>query len=151
MKTKIQNLKLLCLMLLLMLGAGSLHAAVDYLCFTAGEANSSVKLSVTGSITANIQTSTDGTTWNDYAFDTNIELAGIGDKVYFRGDYQGMGPNDYASFRMTGKISASGNIMTLTDGENPGTSLAGRDYCFYKLFELLGCEDLSYYDAIRGQ
>jgi hypothetical protein len=35
---------------------------------------------------------------------------------------------------MSGKIRASGNIMTLTDGNNPTLSLAGKDYCFYRLF-----------------
>jgi hypothetical protein len=138
MKPKNHNLKLLCLTLLMMLGAGSLHA-VDYLCFTAVEV-SSVKLTKKGNITATIQTSTDGTTWTDYTFDTNIALAGIGDKVYFKGNYKGTGPDDYASFRMTGKIAASGNIMTLTDGDDPGISLEGKEYCFKSLFS--GCNNL---------
>ena len=76
---------------------------VDYLCFTAEEANSSVKLSVTGSITANIQTSTDGTNWTNYTFDTNIPLE-VDEKVYFKGNYQGAGREDYAAFVMTGKM-----------------------------------------------
>ncbi|MGB4671792.1 MAG: hypothetical protein GX840_03620 [Bacteroidales bacterium] len=56
MKTKSNKFRLLCLTLLLLIGASGLHAQVDYLCFTADEAGY-VRLSVTGSITANIQNS----------------------------------------------------------------------------------------------
>ena len=139
MKPKNHNLKLLCLSLLMMLGAGSLYA-VDYLCFTAGEANSSVQLKKNGNVTATIQTSTDGTTWTNYTFNTNIPLA-VNEKVYFKGNYKGTGTDDYASFVMTGKISASGNLMTLTNGDSPTTTLAGKNYCFYKLFD--GCTSLT--------
>ncbi len=132
-------LRLLCLMLLLMTRVSGLHAAVDYLCFTAEE-TASLTLSVTGTITADIQTSRDGVNWTEYTFNTNIDLA-TGEKVYFRGNYQGAGPDDYASFFMFGKMSASGNIMTLTDGDNPSLSLAGKDYCFYSLFS--GCLSLT--------
>ena len=79
---------------------------VDYLCFTAEEAGS-VSLSVNGSIPADIQTSRDAVTWTNYALDAEgiINLA-AGEKVYFRGNYRGSGGRNYASFVMTGKISA---------------------------------------------
>lgn len=138
MKSKSCNLRLLCLTLLIIVGASGLHAQVDYLCFTAEQANSYVKLSVPTSITANIQTSTDGVNWENYVSETNISLSNIGDKVYFKGDYRGTGTYTRARFIMTGKIAASGNVMTLTDGDNPTNSLAGKDYCFNALFS--GCE-----------
>ena len=137
MKPKKTTLRLLCLMLLLLIGASGLHAQVDYLCFTADEAGH-VKLSVTGSITADIQTSTDGINWTAYTFGTDINLA-AGDSVFFKGNYHGSIDN-YARFVMSGKIRASGNIMTLTDGDNPTLSLAGKDFCFYRLF--YNCEAL---------
>lgn len=124
---KPNNLRLLCLTLLLMTGVSGLHAAVDYLCFTA-ESASSIKLSMTGSITAEVKTSTDGVTWTDYTFDTDINL-GAGEKVYFKGNYRGTATNNFAKFVMSGQISASGNIMTLTDGDNPTLSLEGKRYC----------------------
>ncbi|MGB4670849.1 MAG: leucine-rich repeat protein [Bacteroidaceae bacterium] len=136
---KPNNLRLLCLTLLLMTGVSGLHAAVDYLCFTA-ESASSIKLSMTGSITAEVKTSTDGVTWTDYTFDTDINL-GAGEKVYFKGNYRGTATNNFAKFVMSGQISASGNIMTLTDGDNPTLSLEGKKYCFYSLFS--GCESLT--------
>lgn len=53
MKPQSYNLRFLCLMLLMMVGARGLHAT-DYLCFTATKAGS-VKLSKNGSVIANIQ------------------------------------------------------------------------------------------------
>lgn len=44
---------------------------------------------------------------------------------------------------MSGKISASGNIMSLLDGDNFAsmTSLDGRNYVFFNLFG--GCKSLT--------
>ena len=46
-----------------------------------------------------------------------------------------MGTNDYASFTIAGKISASGNIMTLTDGDAT-TTVGCEDYCLHAIWQL---------------
>ena len=68
---------------------GWTRAAVDWLCFTATQANSAVRLDKNGSPGAvSLETSTDGTTWTDYAWSgstgNTVTLANVGDKVYFR-------------------------------------------------------------------
>lgn len=63
--------------------------AATPLCFTAEEANSTVRLDKNGSPAAiSLETSTDGSTWTDYSWtgstgDT-VTLTSVGDKVYFR-------------------------------------------------------------------
>ena len=104
MKLKNYNLRLLCLTLLMMIGASGLYA-IDYLCFTAEEAGS-VSLSVNGSISADIWTSADSINWANYTFGAQIDLL-KDEKVYFKGNYRGSGGGNYASFVMSGKISAS--------------------------------------------
>ena len=121
------------------------------LCFTAVEANSSVKLKKFGSPTLpDLVTSTDGKTWTDFTPGaTTITLANIGDKVYFRrkgteaGTSFSTGSVKYAYFVMTGKIAASGNVMSLLDPNCEVTAFDVVDgaYCFYKLFE--GCTSLT--------
>lgn len=61
----------------------------DWLCFTATQANSTVRLDKVGSPGAvSLETSTDGTTWTDYSWSggtgDTATLTGVGDKVYFR-------------------------------------------------------------------
>ena len=91
----------------------------DWLCFTAEQANSTVKLNKVGSPGAiSLETSTDGSTWTDYSWSSNtgntLTLAKVGDKVYMRAktENQTIGSSDfnYYKFIMTGKIAASGNI-----------------------------------------
>jgi hypothetical protein len=61
---------------------------VDYLCFTAEEANSTVMMTAYGSApTVYLETSPTGKegNWSDFTVDsTTITLAKVGDKVYFR-------------------------------------------------------------------
>lgn len=93
------------------------------LCFKAEEGESTVQLVKVGSPTANdFETSTDGSTWNIYTWDSNsgatITLANAGDKVYFRNtseetkhlnkDYR-----NYYKFKLGGRIAASGDITSL--------------------------------------
>ena len=59
--------------------------ASDALCFTAEEANSTVKLTKNGSAPAvNLQTSTNGSSWTPYTVEDTITLANVEDKVYFK-------------------------------------------------------------------
>ena len=110
------------------------NAVTDYLCFTAEEAGSTISFSDDGG-TGDVQISTDGLTWSNYTRENTITLKNVGDKIYFKGNYSGADTWDCSSFAMTGKIAASGNVMTLTDGDNPTTSLKGKDYAFCGLFK----------------
>lgn len=117
----------------------------NWLCFTAEETNSTVKMTKAGSITtASLECSTDGTTWSPFVVDTTtVTLANIGDKVYVRATSEGnttLGTSDYSYHRfvMTGKIAASGNVDTLLD-QNGNATL--RQYCYRYLFG--GCTSLT--------
>ena len=62
---------------------------VNALCFTAEQANSTVRLDKSGSPDAiYLETSTDGSTWTDYSWSggtgDTLTLANVGDKVYMR-------------------------------------------------------------------
>lgn len=60
-------------------------AKCDALCFTAEEANSTVRLTqVEYPPEVRLQTSTDGNTWTPYTIENNITLTNVGDKVYFK-------------------------------------------------------------------
>ena len=121
------------------------------LCFTAVEANSSVKLKKFGSLALpDLETRTDGKTWTDFIpGETTITLANEGNKVYFRkkgteaGTSFSTGSFNYAYFFMTGKIAASGNVMSLIDPDCEATEFDGEQgkYCFYKLFQ--SCSSLT--------
>lgn len=120
----------------------------DYLCFTAVEANSTVKLTKTGTPTVvSLETSTDKSIWTDYTIDTEITLTNIGDTVYFRNKSETTtGYSDdmsnYYQFVMTGEIAASGDVTTLINKNGTiDLTLAG-DYCFYGLFE--DCSSLTF-------
>ena len=118
------------------------NASCDALCFTAEEAGSTVKLTKVGSAPdVNLQTSTNGSSWNPYTIEDTITLANIGDKVYFKavGSNTKMGSDAYSynNFVMTGKIAATGNVNSLLeeDEETARTmSLAGRDNCYFGMF-----------------
>lgn len=88
----------------------------DWLCFTAQAPNSEVGMYKEGSPDdISLVTSTDGENWVDYNVgDPSIQLANIGDKVYFRAKTQNQtitkSSNDKYRFRIGGLVSASGNI-----------------------------------------
>ena len=77
-----------------------------------------------------------------YSYDTvnwktadNVTLnLSKGDKIYFKGNIVGdQSKDDYAHFTMTGKIAASGSIMSLQAGNTQDKSLKYK-YEFYNLF-----------------
>ena len=115
---------------------------LDYLCFTAEKAGSTVSMKKYGSPSLPaLETSTNGVNqWTDFTpGTTTITLANVGDKVYFRKNGKEAATtfsNDntnYASFVMTGKIAASGNIMSLIDRSCETTAIPC-NYCFEGLF-----------------
>ena len=70
--------------------------------------------------TATFQTSTDGQSWSDYTYATNITLANAGNKVYFKAkdDNTSIARNssNYLQFTTTQsskKVNVSGNVMSL--------------------------------------
>ena len=115
----------------------------NWLCFTAQEANSIVSCMNAGGNTPNLQYSIDeGKTWNVMPATGYIELAAEGDRIFFKG----VNPNgfssstqEYTQFVMSGKIEASGSVMSLVDGEGTSTEIPG-NYCFANLFS--GCNAL---------
>ena len=117
----------------------------DYLCFTAEESNSTVAMSVNGTPTKSqaFETSTDGSNWSVFTpGTTTITLANVGDKVFFRGDNTTVGESNsiYYTFVMSGKIAASGNIMSLLDKTCESTTISSK-YCYRSMF--LNCTSLT--------
>ena len=117
----------------------------DYLCFTAEEAGSTVAMAVYGTPTKGqaFETSTDRTNWSVFTpGTTTITLANTGDKVYFRGDNTTISESTsiYYKFVMSGKIAASGNIMSLLDTTCKSTTISN-NYCYYRMFN--GCTSLT--------
>ena len=114
----------------------------DALCFTAEEANSTLHLDKVGSPDAiSLETSTNGSNWTDYSWTdktgVTLKLANIGDKVYMRAKNEnqtiGNSYQNYYQFKMTGKISASGNIQTLLKADGSRTDAPG--YCYRNMFK----------------
>ena len=121
------------------------EAPPDYLCFTAEEANSTVAMAVNGTPTKGqtFEVSVNGLDW--YAFtpgNTTITLSNIGDKVYFRGDNITVSESvsTYYNFVMTGKIAASGNIMSLLDKTCESVIISNNN-CFIYMFK--NCKSLT--------
>ena len=120
----------------------------DWLCFTATQANSTVKLNKNGSPGAiSLETSTEGSTWSDYSWTDStgdtLTLANVGDKIYFRAKTEnqtiGSSRSNYYKFSMSGKIAASGNIQTLLKAD--GSRIDAPDYCYFNMFN--GCTSLT--------
>ena len=107
----------------------------NYLCFTAEEAGSTIKMAKYGSApTVYLETSPTGEegSWSDFVVsETTITLANVGDKVYFRAKEENerfaTSGSNYHRFVMTGKIAASGNINTLLKADGSVLDLTGRN------------------------
>ena len=79
------------------------------------------------------QYSYDTVNWN--SADNVILNLNTGDKVYFKGNITGnQGEYNYAKFIMTGKVAASGSIMSLQAG-NPEDKSLIYNYEFYYMFD----------------
>lgn len=92
------------------------------LCFETETADNSVMLAKVGEPYEwkGLQYSTDGTTWQDYEFNTWVGMPNIGDKVYFRSIDRSNGQrpvyvttNDYYRFSLKGNAKCSGNIFSI--------------------------------------
>lgn len=112
------------------------------LCFTAVSSDSTVKL-VKGGVEApdvSLQYKVNNDSWGDYTIGNPITLSNVGDKVYFRATSENSAMAVYSLpdvensniFEMSGKIAASGNVMSLLSSSC--TSLSGRASCFAYLF-----------------
>lgn len=118
---------------------------IDYLCFTAQQASSTIRLKTNSGQSGSIklQYSTDKTTWKDYTLGSVIKLTQIGDYVYFRAKTKNssfsLGNAYFYQFVMTGMIAGSGNIMSLLDNTCKRTDVP--EDAFRSLFS--GCTALT--------
>ena len=106
------------------------------LTFRTTQDGSSVKLTKSGSPSGAFQTSRDGgNTWEDYTLDTAITLK-TGDEVSFRAktDRSAQIIRNYFQFKMTGKIEAWHNVMSLYRTNDFATYKSVVDYAFQWLF-----------------
>ena len=115
----------------------------NYLTFTAEEDGSTFGIVNEGN-NPDVQYSLDGgETWNALAAGDTVTLSHKGDKALLRGNNpEGFSKDwdQYSCFRMTGKVAASGSVMSLIDGVGISTEVPG-NFCFYKLFQ--GCTSLT--------
>ena len=110
----------------------------NYLTFTAEEDGSTFGI-VNNKNTPNVQYSLNGgVTWTALAEGDTVILAHKGDKALLRGDNpQGFSTDNwyqYSTFWMTGKVAASGSVMSLIDGIGLFTRIP-EEFCFYRLFK----------------
>ncbi len=117
--------------------------AQDYLKLTANIGGSKVSIVNIGGNNPNLEYSTDdGDTWTSLSEGTEISLP-LNGYAIFRGNNPDGFSHDatvYTSFKLTGKVSASGNVMSLVDPSMKATKVPG-NYCFESLFR--DCEVLA--------
>ena len=114
----------------------------DHLCFTAAQANSTVRLDKNGNPpTISLECSTDKQNWTEYTWSGNtgatITLANVGDSVWWRGDNTTLATDNgnYHRFEISGSIGATGNVMSLLDKQCNKNAVP--EYCFSNLFHYL--------------
>ena len=116
--------------------------AQNYLCFTAITDNSSVGIREKARDVPDMEYSLDeGASWTPITSGA-VDLPRANDKVYFRGNNAAGIFNTvdvYTNFFVSGKVSASGSVMSLIDGEGTSTEIPYKA-CFYGLFK--DCEGL---------
>ena len=114
------------------------------LTFKATQDGSTVTLTKTGSPSGAFQTSRDGgNTWTDYTIDTAITL-NTGDEVSFRAKADRTSDQDrvtHFSFKMTGKIEAWHNVMSLYRTNDFATYNTMVESAFRELFS--NCKSLT--------
>ena len=124
------------------------RAPVDYitkpLTFKATQDGSTVKLTKYNFPSGSFQTSRDGgNTWTDYTIDTAIAL-NTGDEVAFRAKSDrtsAQDANNHFQFKMTGKIEAWHNVMSMYRKDDFATYNTDMAYSFTRLFN--GCASLT--------
>ena len=100
------------------------------LTFTAIEPST---IQYTNSTVSTAQYSYDAINW-ETANNVTLNL-NKGDKVYFRGNITGnQSDSNYANFSMSGKVAASGSLMSMQAG-NPNDKSLKYKYEFFKLFQ----------------
>ena len=108
----------------------------QYLTFTALE-NGTFSFSNTGTPDGSVSYSLDnGTSWTALSAGSSTPTITTGSKVLWKGNYKGTSGSDFGNFSSTGKFNVSGNIMSLTYGDDfkDKTDLTGLNYCFLSLF-----------------
>lgn len=117
-----------------------------YTCFTAKEDNSTIAMETIGSgwNAPVLEYSKDQETWHQFKCNDGVQVTlSNGENVYFRGNNpQGISVryDRYARFVMTGKIEASGSVMSLIDNIGASRTIPA-DYALAHLFE--GCSALT--------
>ena len=109
----------------------------DYLAFTALE-DGTFSFVKNGNPTGSVSYSLDnGSSWTALNYGDSTPTVTAGSKILWKGNYKGTSNSDYGSFSSTGKFNVSGNIMSLTYGDDFGdkTDLTGSNYCFRGLFK----------------
>ena len=111
---------------------------INAVTFTAEEAGSTIGLNYLSSYQA-LEYKTAYADWTSMSTSTNITLNNIGDKVYVRGVLSGNNTySNYTQFKMTGKITASGNCNVLWNYNDLNAHL--KEYCGQNMFS--GCTSL---------
>ena len=114
-------------------------STINMVIFTAEEAGSTIGLNKLSSYQT-LEYKTASSDWTSMNTSTNITLDNIGDKVYVRGVLSGDNTDsNYTQFKITGKITASGNCNALWNYNNLNALL--KEYCGYYMFK--GCKSLT--------
>ena len=130
-------------------GGGQPSGGYWGLCFTAEEAGATVAMKKSGTPPeVSLLYSTDAANWSPFVVGTTtVTLASIGDKVWLKANSGGnarfgSSTSNYNTFSLSGQIAASGNIMSLLDGETESYTISVEsNYCFFMLFS--GCSSLT--------
>ena len=125
-------------------GAPAVDDTTKPLTFKATQDGSTVTLIKNGSPSGRFQTSRDGgNTWTDYTLNSAITL-NIGDEVSFRAKTNRTSAQDYSvyfQFKMTGKIEAWHNVVSMYCTSHFDMYESVIEYAFYRMFE--GCTSLT--------
>ena len=116
--------------------------ASDALCFTAKYSYSTIQLTNVGNPDGiNLQTSTNGSSWDYYTIGDTITVPNEGGKVYFKAlgsNYKiASSPSEYYKFVTNGEFEASGNVNSLLEEDETVArtmSLENKQFCYAYLF-----------------
>jgi len=112
-------------------------ATTNTLCFTAKSEDVLLSIKNIGGNNPNVEYSRNGgVTWTTLKEGDVLEIP-QGEKIHIKGsnpDGFSHGADKYTRFETSGKISVSGDVMSLIDGEGTSTEIPN-EYCFAHLFE----------------